>query len=160
MWLLPASFAQAFVVCWKAQLQPSLPKLSSGSLLRIPSWSPGTQHPWAQGLTQPILGPRTFPMLDPGALVPTVMRSEGGGDNVDKRHWTQLPHPSSAAAHMQPRTQPLAQALPFSLGGVLRDTGLRVPIMKMGTGWEGLQRTLKEMVYILLCCWCVKELLD
>lgn len=92
--------------------------------------------------------------------MPTVMRSEGGGDNEDKRHRTQLPHPSSAAAHMQPRTQPLAQTLPFSLGGVLRDTGLRVPIMKMGTGWEGLQRTLKEIAYILLCCWCIKELLD
>ncbi|KAB0396285.1 hypothetical protein E2I00_015520, partial [Balaenoptera physalus] len=66
----------------------------------------------------------------------------------------------TAAAHMQSRTQPLAQALPFSLGGVLRDTGLRVPVMKMGTGWEGLQRTLKEVAYILLCCWCIKELLD
>ncbi|XP_025143515.3 lens epithelial cell protein LEP503 [Bubalus kerabau] len=128
---------------------------SGQALLLTPS-----QHPWAQGLTQPILGPRTFPVLDPGALVPTVMRSEVGGDNEDKRHRTKLPHPSSAAAHMQPRTQPLAQTLPFSLGGVLRDTGFRVPIMKMGTGWEGLQRTLKELAYILLCCWCIKELLD
>ncbi|XP_005610119.1 lens epithelial cell protein LEP503 [Equus asinus] len=61
---------------------------------------------------------------------------------------------------MQPRAQPLAQALPFSLGGALRDTGLRVPVMKMSTGWEGLRRTLKEVAYILLCCWCIKELLD
>nr|XP_021528756.1 lens epithelial cell protein LEP503 [Aotus nancymaae] len=58
---------------------------------------------------------------------------------------------------MQPRTQPLAQTLPFSLRG---DTGLRVPVIKMGTGWEGFQRILKEVAYILLCCWCVKELLD
>ncbi|XP_004436183.1 lens epithelial cell protein LEP503 [Diceros bicornis minor] len=61
---------------------------------------------------------------------------------------------------MQPRTQPLAQALPFSLGGALRDTGLRVPVMKMNIGWEGLRQTLKEVAYILLCCWCIKELLD
>ncbi|XP_004871376.1 lens epithelial cell protein LEP503 [Heterocephalus glaber] len=61
---------------------------------------------------------------------------------------------------MQPRTQPLAQALPFSLGGALRDAGLRVPVIKMSTGWEGLQRTLKEVAYILLCCWYIKELLD
>ncbi|KAF6293079.1 lens epithelial protein [Rhinolophus ferrumequinum] len=61
---------------------------------------------------------------------------------------------------MQARTQPLAQALPFSLGEALRDTGLRGPVMKMGTRWEGLQRTLKEVAYILLCCWCIKELLD
>ncbi|XP_069334764.1 lens epithelial cell protein LEP503 [Eulemur rufifrons] len=61
---------------------------------------------------------------------------------------------------MQPRTQLLAQALPFSLGGALRDTGLRLPVFKMGTGWEGLQQTLKEVAYILLCCWCIKELLD
>jgi len=32
--------------------------------------------------------------------------------------------------------------------------------MKMGTGWEGLQQTLKEVAYIMLCCWCIKELLD
>ncbi|KAK2503017.1 hypothetical protein MC885_018630 [Smutsia gigantea] len=60
---------------------------------------------------------------------------------------------------MQPRTQPLAQALPF-FGGALRDIGLRVPVMKMGTRWEGLHRALKEVAYILLCCWCIKELLD
>lgn len=61
---------------------------------------------------------------------------------------------------MQARTQPLAQALPFSLGGALRDAGLRVPVVKMGTAWEGLQRTLKAAAYMLLCCWCIKELLD
>ncbi|XP_066118058.1 lens epithelial cell protein LEP503 [Saccopteryx bilineata] len=61
---------------------------------------------------------------------------------------------------MQARTQPLAQALPFSLRGALREAGLRVPVVKMGTRWEGLERTLKEVAYILLCCWCVKELLD
>ncbi|XP_054419090.1 lens epithelial cell protein LEP503 [Pteronotus mesoamericanus] len=61
---------------------------------------------------------------------------------------------------MQAWTQPLTQALPFSLGGALRDAGLRVPTVKMGTRWEGLQRTLKEVAYILLCCWCIRELLD
>lgn len=66
----------------------------------------------------------------------------------------------TAAAHMQARTQPLAQALLFSLRGALPDAGLRVPVVKMGTRWEGLQRTLREVVYALLCCWCVKELLD
>ncbi|KAF6074859.1 lens epithelial protein [Phyllostomus discolor] len=60
---------------------------------------------------------------------------------------------------MQARTQPLAQALPF-FGGTLPDAGLRVPVVKMGPRWEGLQRTLKEVAYILLCCWCIKELLD
>ncbi|XP_032120793.1 lens epithelial cell protein LEP503 [Sapajus apella] len=61
---------------------------------------------------------------------------------------------------MQPWTQPLPQTLPFSLQGAPQDTGLRVPVIKMGTGWEGFQRILKEVAYILLCCWCVKELLD
>lgn len=61
---------------------------------------------------------------------------------------------------MQARTHPLAQALPFSLRGALQDVGLRVPVVKMGNRWEGLQRTLKEVAYILLCCWCIKELLD
>ncbi|XP_025852673.1 lens epithelial cell protein LEP503 [Vulpes vulpes] len=61
---------------------------------------------------------------------------------------------------MQPQTQPLAHALPFSFRRVLGDTGLRVPVMKLGTGWEGLQQTLKELAYIILCCWCIKELLD
>lgn len=61
---------------------------------------------------------------------------------------------------MQARTQPLAQALPFSLGGALRDAGLPVPVVKMGTRWEGLWRILREVAYVLLCCWCVKKLLD
>ncbi|KAM5295466.1 lens epithelial cell protein LEP503 [Glossophaga mutica] len=61
---------------------------------------------------------------------------------------------------MQARTQTLTQALPFSHGGTLPDAGLRVPVVKMGTRWEDLQRTLKEVAYILLCCWCIKELLD
>lgn len=57
--------------------------------------------------------------------------------------------------------QPLSQALPSSLGNVLRCTSLQVPVIKMGTGWwEGLQRTLKEVAYVFLCCWCIKELLD
>ncbi|XP_077012454.1 lens epithelial cell protein LEP503 [Tamandua tetradactyla] len=88
------------------------------------------------------------------------MRPEGGRDSTDKGHWRPLPPFLRTATCMQLRTQPLAQALPFSLGGALRDTGLRVPIMKMGTGWESLRRTLKEVAYILLCCWCIKELLD
>ncbi|XP_029393856.1 lens epithelial cell protein LEP503 [Mus pahari] len=61
---------------------------------------------------------------------------------------------------MRPPTLPLTQALPFSLRDALRGTGLQVPIIKMGTGWEGMYRTLKEVAYILLCCWCIKELLD
>ncbi|XP_059531200.1 lens epithelial cell protein LEP503 [Myotis daubentonii] len=61
---------------------------------------------------------------------------------------------------MQARTQPLAQALPFSRRGALPDAGLRAPVVKTGPRWEGLQRTLREVLYVLLCCWCVKELLD
>lgn len=61
---------------------------------------------------------------------------------------------------MKPPMQPLTQALPFSLRDALRGTGLQVPVIKMGTGWEGVSRTLKEVAYILLCCWCIKELLD
>lgn len=61
---------------------------------------------------------------------------------------------------MQARTQPLTQALPLCLRGVLRDAGLRVPVVKRGAGWEGLQRTLRDIASVLLCCWCVKELLD
>nr|AAA87067.1 putative DNA-binding protein; leucine-rich [Rattus norvegicus] len=61
---------------------------------------------------------------------------------------------------MKPPMQPLTQALPFSLRDALQGTGLRVPVIKMGTGWEGMYRTLKEVAHILLCCWCIKELLD
>ncbi|XP_045312029.1 lens epithelial cell protein LEP503 [Leopardus geoffroyi] len=87
------------------------------------------------------------------------MRSEGVGTLLIKG-----PRDSSvrlrAAAHMQPRTQPLAQALPFSFRRAPWGTGFQVPVMKTGTGWEGLQQTLKDVAYILLCCWCIKELLD
>ncbi|XP_062048371.1 lens epithelial cell protein LEP503 [Lepus europaeus] len=88
------------------------------------------------------------------------MRPEGEGTVVIKgTQGRSHPLPQNCS-HMQLRTQPLAQVLPFSLGGVLRDAGLRVPVIKMGTGWQNLLRTLKEIAYILLCCWCVKELLD
>ncbi|XP_008854106.1 lens epithelial cell protein LEP503 [Nannospalax galili] len=60
---------------------------------------------------------------------------------------------------MLPWIQSLAQALPFSLWVALRGSGPRVPVIKMGTGLEGLQQTLKEVAYILLCCGCIKELL-
>ncbi|XP_039107356.1 lens epithelial cell protein LEP503 [Hyaena hyaena] len=87
------------------------------------------------------------------------MRSEGAGTLLLKG-----PGDGSAglraAAQMQPWTQPLAQALPFSFRRALWGTRLRAPVLKMGTGWEGLQQMLKEVAYILLCCWCIKELLD
>lgn len=121
---------------------------------------PPNPTPPSWGLTQPILRPRTFPVSDPGAFVPVVM-SLGGGGAVLIKGTGAAPTPFlRAAAHMQARTQPLAQALPFSLRGALPDAGLRAPVVKMGTRWEGLQRTLREVLSILLCCWCVKELLD
>ncbi|XP_072503273.1 lens epithelial cell protein LEP503 [Notamacropus eugenii] len=61
---------------------------------------------------------------------------------------------------MQPRAVPVAQALPFSLSQAIHDAGFRLPVTKMGTSWGVLQRFLKEVAYILLCCWCIKELLD
>ncbi|XP_043819467.1 lens epithelial cell protein LEP503 [Dromiciops gliroides] len=61
---------------------------------------------------------------------------------------------------MQPRAVPVAQALPFSLSQALHDAGLRLPVTKMGTSWGVVHRFLKEVAYILLCCWCIKELLD
>ncbi|XP_058516350.1 lens epithelial cell protein LEP503 [Ochotona princeps] len=61
---------------------------------------------------------------------------------------------------MQLRTQPLAHTLPFTLRGLLQDAGFQVPIIKTGTGWQSLQQTLKEVAYVLLCCWCIKKLLD
>ncbi|XP_036299025.1 lens epithelial cell protein LEP503 [Pipistrellus kuhlii] len=61
---------------------------------------------------------------------------------------------------MQARTRPLAQAPPFSLPGAPPDAGRRVPVVHTGTRGEGLQRTLRAVAYVLLCCWCVKQLLD
>lgn len=50
----------------------------SGQLLLLLLPAPPLLHGCAEGLTQPILRPRTFPVSDPGAFVPAVMRPGGG----------------------------------------------------------------------------------
>ncbi|MEE6491770.1 hypothetical protein FKM82_016360 [Ascaphus truei] len=52
---------------------------------------------------------------------------------------------------------------PFSLGQTLRDMTVPVPryknVLGTNTGYSLLQ-SLKECAYFLLCCWCIKEVLD
>ncbi|CAJ0940154.1 unnamed protein product [Ranitomeya imitator] len=52
---------------------------------------------------------------------------------------------------------------PFSMGQMLQSMTLPVPryknVMGMNLGYNVLQ-SLKECLYFLLCCWCIKELLD
>lgn len=89
---------------------------------------------------------RTFPVLDPGALVPTVMRS-GGGDNDDKRHQTQLPHtlPQLQPTHAARTPALAAQALPFSSRGPLPETWTSGSHYEDGLHrWEEPAETLKK----------------
>ncbi|KAG8535178.1 hypothetical protein GDO81_029258 [Engystomops pustulosus] len=63
----------------------------------------------------------------------------------------------------EPHRPPMLPFAPFSMGQVLRNMSLPFPRYKsgmgFGTGFTFLQ-SLKECVYFLLCCWCIKELLD
>ncbi|XP_018621425.1 lens epithelial cell protein LEP503 [Scleropages formosus] len=59
--------------------------------------------------------------------------------------------------------QPLPQAMPASIGQSLRDAALGFARGKnlLGSNFAyGLIQSLKECLYFLLCCWCIKEILD
>ncbi|KAF4103272.1 hypothetical protein G5714_016155 [Onychostoma macrolepis] len=59
--------------------------------------------------------------------------------------------------------RPLPQAMPSSLGQNLRDAALRMGHGKNLLGGNvayGVIQSLKECLYFLLCCWCIKEILD
>ncbi|KAJ1080724.1 hypothetical protein NDU88_000918 [Pleurodeles waltl] len=52
---------------------------------------------------------------------------------------------------------------PFSLGQAFRDMSVPLPRSKNPLGMKlgyPLLQSLKECLYFLLCCWCIKELLD
>lgn len=68
---------------------------------------PTVLHRCAQGLTQPILRPRTFPVLDPGAFVPVVMRPEGVGTVLIKgTRGSSHTLPRICSPHAGPDTSP------------------------------------------------------
>ncbi|KAG9275876.1 lens epithelial cell protein LEP503 [Astyanax mexicanus] len=59
--------------------------------------------------------------------------------------------------------RPLPQAMPSSLGQNLRDAALGFGRSKNVLGGNiayGFIQSLKECLYFLLCCWCIKEILD
>ncbi|XP_015192190.1 lens epithelial cell protein LEP503 [Lepisosteus oculatus] len=63
---------------------------------------------------------------------------------------------------MQPQ-RPVPQAAPSSVGHTLRDMALGFGRNKnlLGANFSyGLLQSLKECLYFLLCCWCIKEILD
>ncbi|XP_065101816.1 lens epithelial cell protein LEP503 [Paramisgurnus dabryanus] len=59
--------------------------------------------------------------------------------------------------------RPFTQAMPSSLGRNLRDAALGMGHGKNLLGGNvayGVIQSLKECLYLLLCCWCIKEILD
>ncbi|KAJ0000432.1 hypothetical protein NQD34_012274 [Periophthalmus magnuspinnatus] len=63
--------------------------------------------------------------------------------------------------------RPLPQAMPTppssSLGQQLRDIAMGLGRGKNFLGGKfayGFIQSLKECLYFLLCCWCIKEILD
>ncbi|XP_027008986.1 lens epithelial cell protein LEP503 [Tachysurus fulvidraco] len=58
---------------------------------------------------------------------------------------------------------PLPQAVPVSLGQNLRNLahGFGHGKSLLGRNFAyGVIQSLKECLYFLLCCWCIKEILD
>nr|XP_057939963.1 lens epithelial cell protein LEP503 [Doryrhamphus excisus] len=90
-----------------------------------------------------------------------------------------LPHLSDLASHlvnslspflsgaMHPQ-RPLPQAMPASSSSSSLGQQLRNMAMGLGRGKNflggnvayGFVQSLKECLYFLLCCWCIKEILD
>ncbi|KAM9806930.1 lens epithelial cell protein LEP503 [Syngnathus typhle] len=90
-----------------------------------------------------------------------------------------LPHLSELASHfihsltpflsgtMHPQ-RPLPQAMPASPSSSSLGQQLRNMAMGLGRGKNllggnaayGFVQSLKECLYFLLCCWCIKEILD
>lgn len=75
-------------------------------------------------------------------------------------------HPSQSSAgnrdKMYPQ-RPMAQAVPPTLGQNLRDLAYgfgRGKNLLGGNIAYGVIQSLKECLYFLLCCWCIKEILD
>ena len=69
---------------------------------------------------------------------------------------------SVSAWSMHPE-RPLPQAMPSSLGQNLRDMAMGLGRGKNLLGGNiayGFIRSMKECLYFLLCCWCIKEILD
>uniref|UniRef100_A0A3P9I5G1 Lens epithelial protein n=2 Tax=Oryzias latipes TaxID=8090 RepID=A0A3P9I5G1_ORYLA len=62
------------------------------------------------------------------------------------------------------RPRPLPQAMPSaSLGQRLRDLTMGLGQGKNVLGGSfgyGFLQSFKECLYFLLCCWCIKEILD
>ncbi|XP_056619154.1 lens epithelial cell protein LEP503 [Triplophysa dalaica] len=59
--------------------------------------------------------------------------------------------------------RPQTHAMPSSLGQNFRDAALRMGRGKNLLGGNvayGVTQSLKECLYFLLCCWCIKEILD
>ncbi|KAL0172178.1 hypothetical protein M9458_032489 [Cirrhinus mrigala] len=74
-----------------------------------------------------------------------------------------LPSGIARALHAMHPQRPLPQAMPSSLGQNLRDAALRMGHGKNLLGGNvayGVIQSLKECLYFLLCCWCIKEILD
>ncbi|XP_056123759.1 lens epithelial cell protein LEP503 [Rhinichthys klamathensis goyatoka] len=59
--------------------------------------------------------------------------------------------------------RPLPRAMPSSLGQDLGDAAMRMGRdkgMQGGNMAYGTIQSLKDCLYFLLCCWCIKEILD
>lgn len=75
-------------------------------------------------------------------------------------------HPSQSSVedrHKMHPPRPLAQAVPGSLGQNLRDLAYGFGHGKNLLGRNvayGVIQSFKECLYFLLCCWCIKEILD
>ncbi|XP_060726759.1 lens epithelial cell protein LEP503 [Tachysurus vachellii] len=70
---------------------------------------------------------------------------------------------SAGNQHTMNPPHPLPQAVPVSLGKNLRDLayGFGHGKNKLGRNFSyGVIQSLKECLYFLLCCWCIKEILD
>ncbi|KAG7262891.1 hypothetical protein CRUP_032736 [Coryphaenoides rupestris] len=72
-------------------------------------------------------------------------------------------NPPWAVGAGQGKEEEHTAAMPSSLGQGLRDMAMglgRGKNLLGGNVAHGFIRSMKECLYFLLCCWCIKEILD
>ena len=110
--------------------------------------------------------PRPWPLHQPSHLELPLLTSTPASLLPPVNLLLPSPHPSisqlSSSGAMHPQ-RPLPQAMPSSFGQNLRDMAMGLGRGKNFLGGNiayGFIQSFKECLYFLLCCWCIKEILD
>ncbi|KAJ8005007.1 hypothetical protein DPEC_G00142180 [Dallia pectoralis] len=108
--------------------------------------------------------PKHLLLVDPEGVVRTKDHRFDSVSHLISYHMdNRLPIVSAGSETAMHAQRPLPQAMPSSLGQNLRDVAMGLGRGKNFLGGNiayGFIQSFKECLYFLLCCWCIKEILD